>query len=120
MKIKVTSRDDLLVEFQSRFKEGQFEKSEHYNKKVIDGIWVSKKCHAGDGLLLINLDNWDVHPDFEVFLEKYDAWIEPTEDEMGFFVFIKIKQETTCKKAKADLKKSLSFRLPLQHIKSIL
>ena len=118
MNLKLTSRDDLLAEFQSRFKAGLFEKSENYNKKVHDAIWISKKCCASDGIYLINFETWDLHPDFEIFLEKYDAWIEPTEDRFGFFVFIKIKTEVFAKKTKDDSKNNLFFRLSLQNIKS--
>jgi hypothetical protein len=115
--MRVTSRDDLLTEFKTRFKEGLFGKSENYNKKVIDAIWISKKCCANDGVFLLNFDDWQFHPDFEVFLDKYDAWIEPTEDLQGFFVHIKIKDDHG-KKPKKDLKKSLSFRLSLDHLKN--
>jgi hypothetical protein len=109
---KVTSRDDLLAEFNSRFKDNDFDKSEAHNKKVLDGIWVSKLALAEDGASLIT--NVQVfHPDFEILLDKYDAWVESDDD--GYFVFIRIKEYV--QKKKADFKKSLSFRLQLQNLK---
>ena len=81
-------RDEMLNELQNRFKQGFFRKSENLNRAKKAGIFVAYDTKDYKGLPIVT-ENCSMHPDFEVIIDKYEAWLEPSKEELGFWIFIK-------------------------------
>jgi hypothetical protein len=98
----MTSRDQLYSEIVTRFNDQLFRKSEDVPRQNKGAIWI-------DGYLLSQTPTGTLHPDLEILLEKYEAWVEhvgsgciihvplceaslsPTKKRFGNFAFRNIK-----------------------------
>ena len=84
--MKKSACSELLLELNSRFKLGFFKESEKYSRTEKEGIFVSNQDFADNGSPLV-AETGEIHPDFEVLLDKYQAKVIPI-DNANFLIQI--------------------------------